>query len=237
MTAYNVLFIMSDQHQQKAAGCYGHPFVKTPNMDALAARGTRFSTAYTNSPICVPARAVIATGRNVFESGYWDNVHAYDGRVKSWHHMLAENGLGVTSIGKLHFRDEQDPTGFEEQIVPLHIVNGVGDLRAAVKRPMAPPYTRWRGLDRLGPGESPYTQYDADITERTCAWIKARADRADKKPWVAFASLVCPHPPYSAPQEYYDLYPTERLAEAEADRSRGAGTSVDAETSALPQFR
>ena len=49
----NVLFIMSDQHQQRAAGCYGHDFVKTPNIDALAASGTRFSTAYSSSPVCV----------------------------------------------------------------------------------------------------------------------------------------------------------------------------------------
>ena len=65
----NVLFIISDQHQKNALGCYGHEFVKTPNMDKLASRGTRFSTAYTSSPVCVPARAVIATGKYIFETG------------------------------------------------------------------------------------------------------------------------------------------------------------------------
>lgn len=209
--APNFLFIMSDQHQQKAAGCYGHPFVKTPNIDRLAAAGTRFATAYTNSAICVPARAVLATGRYVHDIEYWDNAHAYDGRVKSWHHTLTEHGLGATSIGKLHFRTREDPTGFVEQVNPMHIVDGIGDLRSSVKRPMAPPFKRSKTAEEIGPGESSYTQYDRDITRLTCAWLRANGKPADGKPWVLFSSLVCPHPPHIAPPEFYEIYPTDSL--------------------------
>ena len=99
--AKNVLFIMSDEHQQKASGCYGHPFVKTPTIDKLAASGTRFTNAYTNSPICVPARASFATGRYVHDIGYWDNAHAYEGRIKGWGHALQKAGMHCLSIGKL----------------------------------------------------------------------------------------------------------------------------------------
>lgn len=69
MRPKNMLFIMSDEHQMNAMGCYGHPFVETPNIDRLAAGGTRFDAAYTASPICVPARAAFATGRYVHEIG------------------------------------------------------------------------------------------------------------------------------------------------------------------------
>jgi len=211
MKPLNILYIMSDQHQGKASGCYGHPFVQTPNIDALAARGTRFTTAYSNSPICVPARAVLATGQYVFKTGNWDNAHPYIGQPKSWHHMLRENGSSATSIGKLHFRNKEDDTGFAEQIIPMHVVGGKGDIRSCIKRPMVGPMKSSRSMTEIGPGDSPYLRYDHDIAERTCAWIRARA--ADKKadPFNAFVSFVCPHPPYIAPQEFYDLYPTASI--------------------------
>ena len=75
MKPMNVLFIMSDQHQGKASGCYGHDFVQTPNIDKLSASGTRFSSSYTDSAICVPASAAIATGKYVHQSEYCDNGH------------------------------------------------------------------------------------------------------------------------------------------------------------------
>ena len=63
MEANNLLIIMADEHNPKVLGCAGHPHVKTPNIDRLAEGGTRFTAAYTNSPICIPARASFTTGR------------------------------------------------------------------------------------------------------------------------------------------------------------------------------
>jgi choline-sulfatase len=206
MTANNVLLIMSDQHQQKVAGCYGHDFIKTPNIDALAARGTRFTTAYTNSAICVPARAALATGRYVHETHYWDNSHAYDGRVKSWHHLSGERGSGVTAIGKLHFRSDSDPAGFEASMITMHVAGGLGDIRGCVKRPMPPPLKRSKIAERIGPGESSYTQYDNEIMEKACAWLKAKGENRKGPPWTLMCSFVCPHPPHIVPPEFYDLY-------------------------------
>lgn len=64
----NVLFIMSDERNPKMLGCYGHDQVKTPSLDRPAERGTRFTAAYTNSPICIPARAAFATGREASQA-------------------------------------------------------------------------------------------------------------------------------------------------------------------------
>jgi choline-sulfatase len=63
MNPANLLFILSDEHNPRVLGCAGHPMVRTPNLDRLAARGVRFTNAYCNSPICVPSRAALATGR------------------------------------------------------------------------------------------------------------------------------------------------------------------------------
>ena len=202
----NVLFIISDQHQQKVTGCYGHDFVQTPNIDRLAAQGTRFTTAYTNSPICVPARAALATGRYVHETGYWDNSHPYDDRIDSWHHMARERGANVVSIGKLHFRHDCDPAGFDQQIIPMHMVGVFGDVRECVKRPLAPPLKRSRTAEQIGVGESDYTKYDNNVTNRTCEWLRDKGTSNARKPWVLMSSFVCPHPPHIAPQAFYDLY-------------------------------
>ena len=115
MKPTNVLFILSDEHSRRVLGCYGHKMIRTPNLDALAARGVRFADAYTNSPICVPARATLATGRYPHQIRFWDNGIAYDGSVPSWHHRLREAGHEVASIGKLHFRSEADDNGFSRR--------------------------------------------------------------------------------------------------------------------------
>ena len=79
----NILILLSDEQDARALGCAGHPWVRTPHLDALAARGTRFTNAFTPSPICVPARASLATGRWVHQDArYWDNAMGYDGAVR-----------------------------------------------------------------------------------------------------------------------------------------------------------
>lgn len=208
----NFLIFMADQHSRKALGCYGHPLVKTPNLDALARRGTRFANAYTNSPLCVPARACFATGRYVHETGYWDNAIAYDGRVPGWGHRLLDAGHDFTSIGKLHYRFEEDPTGVGEQVIPMHIEDGRGDVLGSV-RPGVPERTvSARLAEEVGAGETACTRYDRDITARARAWLAARANTLPGKPWVLFVSYITPHFPLIVPQEYLDLYPLAEIA-------------------------
>jgi choline-sulfatase len=209
--AQNVLFIMSDEHQQKSAGCYGHPFVKTPTIDTLAEGGTLFTNAYTTSPICVPARASFATGRFIHDIGYWDNAHAYEGRVEGWGHAMQKAGMHCLSIGKLHYRSEQDPTGFDEQIVPLHIVEGKGSVGGCIKQPLAPPIMKSKLATDIGPGDSGYLRYDRSIMENTCNWLKDEAPKHKDRPWALFCSFVCPHFPLIAPHEFYDMYPHDIL--------------------------
>ncbi|MDP5346933.1 MAG: sulfatase-like hydrolase/transferase, partial [Paracoccaceae bacterium] len=93
MVQSNFLIIMSDEHQARAMGCAGHPFVQTPNLDALAARGMRFTDAYTPSPICVPARAAFAAGVPVHKTRLWDNAMPYPGTPKGWGHALQNAGV------------------------------------------------------------------------------------------------------------------------------------------------
>jgi choline-sulfatase len=211
MKPSNVLFILSDQHNPKVMGCAGHPIVHTPHLDALAARGTRFSAAYTNSPICVPARASLATGRYVHQIRYWDNANPYDGRVPAWGHRLREAGHSVVSIGKLHYRDTLDDNGFDEEIIPMHVVDGIGDLLGLI-RDKLPRRNKGRNyVIEAGGGESTYTRYDQDILAESLRWLREEAPRHGERPWVLFASFVNPHPPMIAPEEFYGLYPHDKV--------------------------
>lgn len=209
----NFLFIFSDQHTRRAAGCYGHSLVKTPHLDRLAEHGTLYKNAYCNGPICVPCRGSLATGRYVNDPTLevWDNCSPYYGQAPSWGHRLMDQGHRVVSIGKLHYRDTADDNGFDESIVPLHIIEGVGMLYTLLRDPMPTGRAFPHGVHNAGVGNSTYLDYDRDITERALAWIKNEAPTHTEKPWALFVSLVCPHPPWVAPPEFYDLYPHQDL--------------------------
>lgn len=210
MKPTNLVFIMSDEHNPRVLGAAGHPIIKTPHLDRLAARGTYFPDAHCNSPICVPSRASFTTGHYVHTVRFWDNGNPYDGSVRGWGHRLIETGHRSVSIGKLHYRSAKDPNGFDEEIMPLHVVDGVGDLLGLLRRP-SPVRTACKKLaEELGPGESSYAGYDRRITQAAKDWLRDAAPKCDK-PWVLFVSLICPHFPLVAPKPFYDLYPPESL--------------------------
>lgn len=213
--ARNVLFVMVDELQARVLTGPDRPAVATPNLDRLAARGTVFRNAYTPSPICVPARAAVATGRYPHQLGYWDNAHAYDGRAPSWGHVLQRAGVPATSIGKLHYRRDDDPIGFENRILPMHIVDGIGQIWGSVRNPL-PKQRRAVGmLGAIGPGVSKYNEYDMRVAAAAEAWLSAREPAEPGEataPWAAFVSFVAPHFPLTAPPEYMARYPADAMA-------------------------
>lgn len=208
----NLLILMSDEHNPKIMGCAGNTIIQTPNLDALARRGTRFSSAYTTCPICVPARAAFATGKYVHQVGYWDNADGYEGAIPSWHHLLRDGGHEVVSIGKLHFRGAPgDDHGFSREIVPMHIIDAIGDIKGQIRNDIPKRHGGDKMAKYSGPGESTYTVYDRDIASRAQIWLHEAARRPHDKPWVLFVSLVAPHFPLTAPPEWYYRYFDQEL--------------------------
>ena len=209
MESKNLLILLSDEHNKRMLGAVGHSHVRTPNLDKLASEGVLFENAYCNSPICVPSRAILATGRYNAEIGYWDNADPYDGKIPSWGHRAVEGDCDAVSIGKLHFLDDQAPTGFSEQINPLNVVGGVGDLVGLIRQELPVRKGAANMAKDVGSGETTYSNYDKKIAEDASNWISNR--KVDDKPWVLFVSFVCPHFPLIAPEEFYDMYPESEV--------------------------
>ena len=207
MTPRNVLVLCSDEHARSALGCYGHSVARTPVLDKLAGLGTRFTRGYTPSPICIPARACLATGTHVHENRCWSSSQAYHGQSESWMHRLRDRDHAVVSIGKLHFRSGGDDNGFSEEILPMYLANdGKGWPQGLIRNPL-PGFAEAAEMAReVGRGDTTYTEYDRAITDEACRWLRHYPRKISNKPWVAFVSFVSPHYPLMAPDAFYDLY-------------------------------
>lgn len=205
----NILFLLGESHAPDLLHAAGNPYIQTPNLDALAARGLLFDAAYCASPLCVPARAAIATGRFPHESGYWDSSIAYDGRVESWMKRLRTAGYETAGIGKMHFRDDADDYGFTRYRETMHIADGIGDLVSALRHKEAEP--KYPGLwdiwtSQYGSGDdSPYRRYDERIVEEACSWLRDCAGGA-VAPWALCVHFIAAHAPFVTPRRFFDLY-------------------------------
>jgi choline-sulfatase len=206
MRPQNLLFIFSDQHDPQYLGAAGHTLIRTPNFDRLAAMGTRFTRASTTSPICVPARASLATGRFVHDIHMWDNAFPYDGSIPSWGHRLIQRGHRVTAIGKLHYRSDADDNGFSEKIDTMNVVEGVGDRLGWLRKHRSERGAARQLAEMAGRGESTYTEYDRRVAKEACNWLEERGAKRSEPPWLLFVGFVMPHLPLIAPPAFYDLY-------------------------------
>jgi len=117
----------------------------------------------------------------------------------------------VVSIGKLHYRDTQDLNGFSQEILPLHVLDGVGDLLGLIRTPPAPRGNMEALARDAGPGASSYTDYDREIAAAACTWLRERQGRGAGKPWTLFVSFVRPHFPLVAPPEFFAMYPPGQM--------------------------
>ena len=103
---YNVVLLMSDEHTPHVLGCYGDKLVKTPTLDALAASGVRFTSAYCQNPICVPSRVSLVSGRMPCHLNTFGNTanQTYDG-ITTLADAFRNAGYTTAWLGKTHWGD------------------------------------------------------------------------------------------------------------------------------------
>ena len=103
----NLLILMADQHKPDCLGVAGNPVVKTPNLDALARSGTRFSSTYCANPVCTPSRASILTGLYTHHHQAYNNATPWPFQHKTIANYFGAAGYMSALVGKMHFVDAQ----------------------------------------------------------------------------------------------------------------------------------
>ncbi len=218
--APNVLLITLDQFRGDCLSCAGHPVVRTPNLDALAAGGVRFSRHYSQSSPCAPGRASLYTGTYQMNHRVVANGTPLDSRFDNV--ALAARRAGFSPV----------LFGYTDQSIDPRVSTGPDDPRLSSYEGVLPgfdclldlsgshaPWLDWladRGVEVDGALHALSTEHErpADLsvsrfmTDRLIEWIDAQEDG-----WFAHASYIRPHPPYSAAGEWSVAYPEDSVGE------------------------
>ncbi len=204
----NVLLIMVDEMDGRKMGCAGREDMHTPNLDALAERGTIFESAYCNSPLCVPSRASFVTGRHVHEIHCWDNASPFDDSWETFGHRLEQQGVPVTTFGKLDFVEPCGDHGFERTF--REVRREYGDICALFRNPLCRRKGARERLEKAGPKDISGNT-DEQVYQKSLEFL--RSSEAQDGPWMLWSSYLNPHFAHYAPEEYYDLYEDPQFPE------------------------
>src|SRR3954447_6873048 len=204
----NLLVIMADEHAPQFSGFGGHPIVKTPHLDRLAAEGTLFEHAYCNSPLCVPSRMSFMTGRYVHHVGAWDNATALPTGAVTWAHLVRAAGYDAVLSGKQHFIGPDQLHGFRAQLArDLHAEHAHPIFDWSEGTRVAP--WPWPALERAGPGTTEEIEVDDQAEAAALAYLRDPARR--QQPWALNVSFIAPHFPLVVPPRFWDMYPPEAV--------------------------
>lgn len=110
-TRPNFLVFCVDQMRADFMACAGHPAIRTPRLDRLAAEGVRFDRAYCNNPLCMPSRSTMLNGQTARGHGVRTNGVNLDPRLPTMTRTLVDHGYRTHSVGKLHFNCMFAPVG------------------------------------------------------------------------------------------------------------------------------
>ena len=204
----NILFIMADQLAAPFLSFHGGPAI-TPNIDRLAAQGANFTSAYSNSPLCAPARFAMMSGQLNSKIGAYDNASEFPASVPTFAHHLRAAGYQTSLVGKMHFVGPDQLHGFEERLT-----TDIYPADFGWTPNWSDPDGRFdwwfHNMDSVvnaGIADaSNQLDYDDEVGHRSVRKLRDLARTTDDRPWMMTASFTHPHDPYVARQEFWDLY-------------------------------
>ena len=211
----NVLLIMAD-HLNDDRGTFGHPLVKTPNLDRLAARGVRFDRAYVQFPLCSPSRVSLLTGLRPDTTRVHDlqtNFRTILPNVVTLPQAFKRQGYFSARVGKIyHYGNPGDigTSGLDDPASWDTVVNprGIDKDEESVLTNQTPARGLGSALAYYASPASDEQHTDGKVALETIALLEKNKDR----PFFIGAGFYRPHCPFIAPRKYFDMYPLDRIA-------------------------
>ena len=211
----NILLVMVDQLTSFVLNSYGGTICQTPNIDALAARGTVFENAYCPYPLCAPSRFGMMSGRLPSSIGAYDNGAEFPAAIPTFAHYLRLHGYYTCIAGKMHFVGPDQYHGYEErlttEIYPADMSwTPTPDFRGFNKDEEREYTFGVSTIDTVkdaGPvARSMQIDYDEDVIHHAIRELYTRARSEDTRPFMMTVSLTQPHDPYVTTREFWNLY-------------------------------
>jgi choline-sulfatase len=211
----NLFLIMVDQLAAGWLPAYGHPVVQAPNLARLARDGVVFDSAYCPSPLCLPSRAGMLTGKLPSRVGAYDNAAELPASTPTVAHHLRLHGYATSLAGKMHFVGPDQLHGFEERLTtdvyPADLI-WTPDWRRPVGERL-PWYHTMESVLRPGVCEaSMQLDYDAEVTFHARRQIFDLARDSGRDPFFLVVSFSHPHDPWEIPGRYWERYDPDTIA-------------------------
>lgn len=209
----NILILMADQLTPSALATYGNTVSKTPTIDALAAAGVVFESAYTNSPLCAPSRYVLMSGKLPSAIGAYDNAAEMPSEVLTFAHHLRHAGYRTVLSGKMHFCGADQTHGFEERLTTDIYPADFGWTPDWEHPGVRPSWYHNMGsvLDAGLCVRTNQLDFDDEVVFLAQQKLFDCARDGDARPFCMVVSMTHPHDPYAIPREYWDRYRHEDI--------------------------
>ncbi|MFH1084670.1 MAG: sulfatase-like hydrolase/transferase, partial [Chloroflexota bacterium] len=223
----NLIFLMPDQLRYDFLSCYGAGFIHTPHMDSLCAQGVRFTRAYSEHPVCVPARVSLMTGLHALKTGVLDNGqflrpdHRACG-MDTWPELLGEHGYYTAGIGKMHFYPWDARLGYGYRSICedkrwihirddyYHFLHARGERKYHGNEHEGYYENRGAIINRL-----PYElQWDYFVGQEACRFVR---EHGSEGPFAMMVGFPGPHCPYDPDPRFLKLFDPEDMPEPAPD--------------------
>ena len=257
MTKPNILFVMTDQQRWDAMSCSGD-WVQTPALDRIAAEGVRFTQCVTTTPVCIPARVTLATGRYPHNNAVWNNIdYTMPPDAPTWMRTLRDLGYRTSLFGKTHLHPHRGDLREREHLLEaygLDDIDEIGGPRASAQV-MSHMTAGWEAKGLLEAYREDYAERFDNKPHVVRPSVLPLEDYADvyvgqqakryledydrDEPWCCWVSFGGPHEPWDAPEPFASMYDPEAMPKPvprpteDHDRPRGW---LDHRMETSPQF-